>query len=315
MSVSSHLVLLLVPLIAGAIGIFFTFRLNKQYRTPFVNSYFFYLVFLYIFGSYSLAGSGILEFLLGRMEVEAEVIYSSRLYAIFLGIPFIGLAQFMFLRSIREFFQKKQSIIFIVTYFTVVVAAFILYGIYMAKSQNEAAGELPDVVKLQRLVFCGFLFIVYLWGFLSILFWSAKLEAVHRKYIRTFGAIYLGFMIVNLTLIMLQDLLPIIRHMFILVFLSIHLIPVFFLNLYLDKTQETDDEGETDFESRLAKFVEKHDISKRESEVVRLICQGLSNQEISEALFISLQTVKDHTHRIFVKTGVRNRVQLSNLIR
>ena len=56
MSVTWHLVLLLVPLIAGAIGIFFTFRLNKRFRTPFVNSYFFYLVFLYIFGSYSLAG-------------------------------------------------------------------------------------------------------------------------------------------------------------------------------------------------------------------------------------------------------------------
>jgi ATP/maltotriose-dependent transcriptional regulator MalT len=49
--------------------------------------------------------------------------------------------------------------------------------------------------------------------------------------------------------------------------------------------------------------------------VIRLICRGLSNQEISETLFISLQTVKDHTHRIFVKTGVRNRVQLSNMIR
>jgi ATP/maltotriose-dependent transcriptional regulator MalT len=70
-----------------------------------------------------------------------------------------------------------------------------------------------------------------------------------------------------------------------------------------------------DFETSLLAFTEEHDISKRECEVVRLICRGLSNQEISETLFISLQTVKDHTHRIFVKTGVRNRVQLSNMIR
>ena len=107
MSESWSLILVLTPLIAGAIAIFFTFRLNKRYRIPFVNSYFFYLVFLYIFGTYSLAGSGILDFLLSRMEVDAKVIYSSRLYAIFLGIPFIGLSHFMFLRSIREFFDKR----------------------------------------------------------------------------------------------------------------------------------------------------------------------------------------------------------------
>ena len=38
-------------------------------------------------------------------------------------------------------------------------------------------------------------------------------------------------------------------------------------------------------------------------------------QEISESLYISLQTVKDHVHRIFVKTGVKNRIQLTNMIR
>lgn len=69
------------------------------------------------------------------------------------------------------------------------------------------------------------------------------------------------------------------------------------------------------FEIRLEAFAAEHEISKRECEVVRLICQGLANQEISEALFISLQTVKDHIHRIFVKTGVKNRVQLTNMIR
>jgi len=55
-------------------------------------------------------------------------------------------------------------------------------------------------------------------------------------------------------------------------------------------------------------------ISKREEEVIQQICEGKSNKEISEALFISLQTVKDHVYRIFIKTGIKNRVQLTNLI-
>jgi DNA-binding CsgD family transcriptional regulator len=315
MSESWRLILLMVPLIAGAIAIFFTFRLNKRYRVPFVNSYFFYLVFLYIFGTYSLAGSGILEFLLTRMEVDAKVIHSSKLYAIFLGIPFIGLSQFMFLRSIREFFNKKPSRLFVILYFTLVLAAFVLYGIYLVQSNYSATSMRLDILPLQRHVFCWFLFVVYLWGFLSVLLWSRKQASLEKKYIRTFGASYLLFMAGCVALILIQPVFQYSHHLFILVFLSLHLIPVFFLNLYLDNARMTEPEGEDDFESRLSEFAEKHEISKRECEVVRLICQGYSNQEISEALFISLQTVKDHTHRIFVKTGVRNRVQLSNMIR
>ena len=61
--------------------------------------------------------------------------------------------------------------------------------------------------------------------------------------------------------------------------------------------------------------VDAFGISKREQEVILLICQGLTNQEIADTLFISLKTVKDHNYRIFQKTGVRNRVELVQLVR
>ncbi len=61
-------------------------------------------------------------------------------------------------------------------------------------------------------------------------------------------------------------------------------------------------------------LVEAYGISKREEEVIQLVCQGLTNQEIADALFISLKTVKDHNYRIFQKTGVRNRVELVQLV-
>jgi len=51
-------------------------------------------------------------------------------------------------------------------------------------------------------------------------------------------------------------------------------------------------------------------ISAREKEVLGLICEGRTNKEIADILYISLQTVKDHTSRIYKKTGVKNRVQL-----
>lgn len=60
-------------------------------------------------------------------------------------------------------------------------------------------------------------------------------------------------------------------------------------------------------------LLDGYGISKREMEVIQLICQGQTNQEIADALFISLKTVKDHNYRIFQKTGVRNRVELVQL--
>ncbi len=57
----------------------------------------------------------------------------------------------------------------------------------------------------------------------------------------------------------------------------------------------------------------KFGITKREQEIVRLICEGKSNREIKDQLFISLQSVKDHIYRIYKKTAAKNRVQLANL--
>jgi ATP/maltotriose-dependent transcriptional regulator MalT len=50
-------------------------------------------------------------------------------------------------------------------------------------------------------------------------------------------------------------------------------------------------------------------ISKREYEVLALLGTGMSNQEIADALFISQNTVKTHTSRLFEKLEVKNRTQ------
>ena len=50
-------------------------------------------------------------------------------------------------------------------------------------------------------------------------------------------------------------------------------------------------------------------MSAREPEVLRLIAQGLSNQEIGERLFLALDTVKGHNRRIFDKLQVQRRTE------
>jgi LuxR family maltose regulon positive regulatory protein len=50
-------------------------------------------------------------------------------------------------------------------------------------------------------------------------------------------------------------------------------------------------------------------LSRRELEVLRLIAQGLSNQEICERLFLALDTVKGHNRKIFDKLQVQRRTE------
>ncbi len=50
-------------------------------------------------------------------------------------------------------------------------------------------------------------------------------------------------------------------------------------------------------------------ISQRELEVLQLMAEGLSNQEIAGRLFVSLNTIKTHSQRLFEKLDVRRRTQ------
>ena len=52
-------------------------------------------------------------------------------------------------------------------------------------------------------------------------------------------------------------------------------------------------------------------LSRREREVYDLVCEGLSNAEIAQSLFISEATVKVHVHHVFDKVGVRSRTALA----
>ena len=54
-------------------------------------------------------------------------------------------------------------------------------------------------------------------------------------------------------------------------------------------------------------------LTEKEIEIVKLICDGLSNKEIKKSLKITEQSVRAHLSRIYKKTGVSDRLQLALL--
>jgi DNA-binding CsgD family transcriptional regulator len=58
-----------------------------------------------------------------------------------------------------------------------------------------------------------------------------------------------------------------------------------------------------------ALLIAKLELSKREMEILGLLAQGHSNQEIAEKIFVSLSTVKTHIQNLFEKLEVKRRIQ------
>ena len=67
-------------------------------------------------------------------------------------------------------------------------------------------------------------------------------------------------------------------------------------------------------ESAMNRLFARFKLSEREQEIVDLILKGKANKDIEEELFISIKTVKSHIYNIYRKMGVKNRLELINLV-
>lgn len=76
-------------------------------------------------------------------------------------------------------------------------------------------------------------------------------------------------------------------------------------------TKAAPESGNRVYQEQRAEILEG--LTKREREVLRLVCTGLSNQQIADQLVITEHTVKLHIGNILKKTGLTNRTQLAIL--
>jgi DNA-binding NarL/FixJ family response regulator len=56
-------------------------------------------------------------------------------------------------------------------------------------------------------------------------------------------------------------------------------------------------------------------LTERESQVLVLVAEGLSNREVAAALYLAPETVKSHLSRVFTKLNIHNRVEATNYVR
>ncbi|MCF0120131.1 MAG: helix-turn-helix transcriptional regulator [Oscillospiraceae bacterium] len=69
----------------------------------------------------------------------------------------------------------------------------------------------------------------------------------------------------------------------------------------------------TTLPDKIIKVASRYGLTKRESEIVALVCASKSSEEMCEQLFITHATLSKHLSNIYAKTKVRNRTQLFGL--
>lgn len=289
----------------AAMGIILSTRLREKYHKTVLSSLLYFQVFICTFGFYGIWGQVMIRaFLSSYVSPEATAKFSD--INMLFALPFLVFAWLMLIKFSAAISGRQGSRWFISLFLLLNFLVIIIVG-YFLSGDNET-----KPVSLLKIYFISMNFIYSLTGFFLI-FSPGKLKPLIFEHDRKIISI-------SLLLIMLLQCVPLLFYktqpylaiIFILAFFAGNTFLPFYFNYGIGFSAIMD---ETVKNLSFEEFCNKFEVSPRERDIVRELCNGLSNKEISEKLFISLQTVKDHTHRIYTKTNVRSRVQLINLVK
>ncbi|MFC2125728.1 response regulator transcription factor [Bacteroidota bacterium] len=294
---------------AVAAVILVTHQLQGDYKSDFINNYFYYLIAFLAFGFYASWAQIILRSLMAGFELPSNVIERVGQLLPVLGFPFILIAWLMQLRMMYAFRSQKLKSVYSLLYFVIFLVLLIVIYVFFSFTDFDP-GESLD---LRVFVISSLIGIDLLISLLSIwigLFAVKSIRDRQKKkiYFKLTGYLALSILI-RYSLAPVMFIHPLMVSGFLLLFFTSFLIPLIFLRSIADDLFPSRSiEGNVEIDFKILKA--KYQISKRETEIIDQICQGKSNKQIAETLFISLQTVKDHTHRIYTKVGINSRMQL-----
>jgi DNA-binding CsgD family transcriptional regulator len=295
--------ILSVALAAG--GVVLSSRLRNRYHHEIFSTLLYFQVFIFTFGFYGIWGQVVIKAFLSEY-ISTELLVRFTDIALLLGLPFLVFAWLMLIQFSFGISGRKNSNLFVLLFLLVNFSIIIVVGYFIAKTS-----ELKPI-SLIKYYFITMHFLYSLLSSLLILFPGKTSSIIHDYDSRRIGPGIFFVMVLQCLPILFYNSQPYIAAAFTMTFFAGNTFLPIYLNYATMFTVFTSGPAK---DISFEEFCEKFEVSPRETDIVREICNGLSNKEISEKLFISLQTVKDHTHRIYIKTNVKSRVQLIYLFK
>jgi DNA-binding CsgD family transcriptional regulator len=286
-------------------GVLLSSRLRNSSNREIFSLLLYYQVFIFTFGFYGIWGQVVIRAFL-TPYISEELLIRFTDISMLLGLPFLVFAWMMLIQFSLGISGRKYSNLFVLFFLLVNFLIIIGVGYFISKT----SGMKP--VSLIKYYFISMHFLYSLLSSLTIIFPGKRKPIIHIYDSRRIGSGIFFVMVLQCLPLIFYASQPLVAIIFTLMFFAGNT----FLPLYLNYgTMFTVFYSSPDIDLSFEAFCKNFEVSPRETDIVREICNGLSNKEISEKLFISLQTVKDHTHRIYIKTNVKSRVQLIYLVK
>jgi DNA-binding CsgD family transcriptional regulator len=288
-----------------ASGVVLSTRLRNKYGSDIFSTLLYYQVFIFAFGFYGIWGQIVIKSFLSGI-VSADLLNRFTNISILLGIPFLLFAWLMLIRFSREISGRKRSNWFVLWF--LVFNFLILFGLgLLIRADTSIRPE-----KIIQYYFISLSFIYTMVSSVLVIIPGKGRTVIRRSERRIISMALLLITTLQCLSLFFYDDHRVAGLAFIFLFFAGNSFLPLYLSYSIVLSVFTETPGkDLSFED----FCKKFEISPRESDIIREICNGLTNQEISDKLFISLQTVKDHSHRIYIKTNAKNRVQLINLVK
>jgi DNA-binding CsgD family transcriptional regulator len=246
--------------------------------------------------------------ILKNQSVEASIKTKFNLILNFMGLPFLLLILFFLVAFFREIFSKPltpglKRASLVVALILAVLSSFV-YVEYLGPEPPPWAQSLNMMLNLVASL-------IFLLGICQGFFYLREIKDLqHRKVLLIFTLL---FITVYTGLGIVIFFLPgSCSEMIILLPWELILLTYMVKKMNLFYVFQTFSPGAS---KRLDNIYQKYNITIREQEIITLICRGKKNRDIEDALYISLQTVKNNIYNIYKKMKVKNRVELINFIR
>ena len=288
-------------------------QLLSTYASEFLRHHFYYLAAVHAFAFYGLWGQILTRAVLGVVDTDAAVVNLVAVFVPVLGVPFLFVSWAMLVNMAGSMFGKAIEPKWYAVH--VAVFALLLLGAWMAVARLQAGPASPldilgfieaaAMVGVELLYFAAFLVLV--WRFRVVA------EGDKRRVLLVFSALLCGAFVARSLLAALVLIDIRLGAVGLLAFHGSNLPALLYLRANADRVFAPV-KAEHATKQGMEHVLDHYGVTKRERQIVQKICLGKTNKQIAEELFISLQTVKDHTHRIYSKIGVNSRVQLVQMM-
>ncbi len=294
----------------AVIGIMITYQLYHTHQKPVLQILLYQQIFLISFFIYGIWGNIALHEILADLNLNQQLETKIAIFIPILGIPFLIVSWFMLLQFAFALNGFKESKKFPWIYFPSLFIVVFVFSIFIVKGIINVNSN-PDLFIVRSIAAINLVIHIF---FLGPFIFGKKNKPLTKEVVFMKNHVFfyfIGVVIYSMVLFFFDILGPISECISILLLFAVSISMPLIIKLN-EKTQLL---PETSSNINFNQFCELYEISKREAEIILEICTGKTNKAISEKLFITLQTVKDHNYRIFSKLGVKSRVQLTNLVR